>query len=129
QSGEFLSQWSVADAQIKGTFATLAQGDIGLPFSITVDVGAHQPRVTDEYAGDATVATSQVAGDWHVTVSGTAVEQGVNADCNAVAWTCPVNETNTIVAFQGEVGDWEQWANSSQWNDFNGLDQWTNTEL
>lgn len=128
-NGEFLSQWSIADSQIKGTYATLPDSDIGVPFSITVDVGAHQPRVTDEYAGDATVATSLVSGDWHVTVSGTAVEQGVNADCDAVAWTCPVNETSTIVAFQGEVGDWEQWSNSSQWNDFTGLDQWTNAEL
>jgi hypothetical protein len=57
------------------------------------------------------------------------VEQGVNADCNATAWTCPYNETNTIVAFQGEIGDWQQWPDSAQWNDFNGLDQWTNVEL
>jgi hypothetical protein len=129
--GEFLSQWSIADAQIKGTFATLAPGDVGVPFSITVDVGPHQPRVTDEYADGATVTDTfdNMAGTWNVTVSGAAVEQGVNADCNAVTWTCPVNETNTIVAFQGEIGDWQQWSDSAQWNDFNDLDQWTNTEL
>lgn len=129
QNGEFLSQWSIADAQIKGTFATLAPGDVGIPFSLTVNVGTHQPRVVDEYADGASVTDTQVAGAWHVTVSGTAVEQGVNADCNAVAWTCPQNETNTIVAFQGEIGDWQQWSNPAQWNDFNGLDQWTNAEL
>jgi hypothetical protein len=39
------------------------------------------------------------------------------------------NETNTIVAFQGEIGDWQQWSDPSQWNDFNGLDQSTNVEL
>ncbi len=129
QSGEFLTQWSIADAQIKGTYATLATGDAGVPFSITVDVGAHPPRVVDEYAGGVSVTDTQNGSTWDVTVSGTAVEQGVNADCNAIKWTCPQNETNTIVAFQGEIGDWQQWSDSAQWSDFNGLDQWTNVEL
>jgi hypothetical protein len=129
--GEFLTQWGISDGLIKGTYATLAATDVGVPFSITVDVGPHQPRVTDEYADGASISQSfdTMAGTWDVTVSGTAVEQGVNADCNAVNFTCPANETNTIVAFQGEIGDWEQWPDSSQWNDFNGLDQWTNAEL
>jgi hypothetical protein len=129
--GEFLTQWGIADAQAPGSYATLAPGDVGVPFSITVDVGAHPPRVADEYAAGASVTDTfdSVAGTWDVTVSGTAVEQGVNADCDAVAWTCPANETNTIVAFQGEIGDWQQWPDSAQWNDFDGLDQWTNAEL
>jgi hypothetical protein len=130
QNGEFLSQWSIADALIKGTFATLAPGDVGVPFSITVNVGTHLPRVVDEYAGGVGVTKSQDSmGNWDVTVSGTAVLQGVNDDCNAVTWTCPINDNNTIVAFQGEVGDWQQWSNTAQWNDFNGLNQWTNAEL
>jgi hypothetical protein len=129
--GEFLTQWGIADAQIHGTYATLAPGDVGVPFSITIDVGAHPPRVADEYAGGASVTNTydSMAGTWDVTVSGTAVEQGVNADCDATTWTCPQNETNTIVAFQGEVGDWQQWPDQAQWNDFDGLDQWTNVEL
>jgi hypothetical protein len=129
--GEFLTQWGIADAQAPGPYATLAPGDVGVPFSITVDVGAHPPRVVDEYAGGASVtdAYNSAAGTWDVTVSGTAVEQGVNADCNATAWTCPFDETSTIVAFQGEIGDWQQWSDSAQWNDFDGLDQWTNVEL
>lgn len=127
--GEFLTQWGIADALAPGSFETLAPGDAGVPFSITVDVGAHPPRVADEYAGGVSVSSSSVAGAWDVTVSGTAVEQGVNADCNATTWSCPLNETNTIVAFQGEIGDWQQWTNSSQWNDFDGLGQWTNAEL
>lgn len=69
------------------------------------------------------------AGTWDVTVSGTAVEQGVNADCDAATWTCPPDETSTIVAFQGETGDWQQWPDPAGWNDFSGLDQWTNAEL
>jgi hypothetical protein len=130
-NGEFLTQWGISDAQIHGTYATLAPGDAGIPFSITVNVGAHPPRAVDEYAGGVSVTDTydHVTSTWDVTVSGTAVEQGVNADCNAVAWTCPQNETNTIVAFQGEIGDWQQWSDSAQWNDFNGLDQWTNVEL
>jgi hypothetical protein len=127
--GEFLTQWGIGDALIHGTYSTLALGDVGVPFSITVDVGPHQPRVTDEYTDDASVTVNHVAGIWDVTISGTAVEQGVNADCNAVTFTCPNNETNTIVAFQGEIGDWQQWSDSAQWNDFNGLNQWTNAEL
>jgi hypothetical protein len=129
--GEFLTQWGIGDAQIQGTYETLAPGDAGVPFSITVDVGAHRPRVVDEYAGGVSVTHTfhRAAGTWNVTISGTAVEQGVNADCNAITWTCPQNETNTIVAFQGEIGDWEQWTDSAQRNDFNGLEQWTNVEL
>jgi hypothetical protein len=131
QNGEFLSQWGIGDYQIKGSFETLAPTDVGVTFSVTIDVGTHTPRVVDEYAGDVSVTKTfdPVHSTWDVTVSGTAVEQGVNADCDAVHWTCPPNETSTIVAFQGEIGDWEQWADSSQWNDFNGLDQWTNVEL
>jgi len=131
QSGEFLTQWSIADGLIGGEYATLAPGDVGVPFSITVDVGAHPPRVVDEYADDVSVTKTfdSATASWDVTWAGTAVEQGVNADCNAVTWTCPNDETNTIVAFQGEVGDWQQWPDSAQWNDFDGLDQWTNVEL
>jgi hypothetical protein len=129
--GEFLTQWQINDALIPGTYATLAPGDAGVPFSITVDVGAHPPRVVDEYAGGVSVSDTfdSAAGTWDVTVSGTAVEQGVNADCNAITWTCPTDETNTIVDFAGEIGDWQQWPDPAQWNDFDGLDQWTNAEL
>ena len=129
--GEFLTQWGISDAQISGPYATLAPGDAGVPFSITVDVGPHPPRVVDEYAGGVSVthAYNSGTGTWNVTISGTAVKQGVNADCNATAWTCPQNETSTIVAFQGEIGDWQQWTDPAQLNDFNGLDQWTNVEL
>ena len=131
--GEFLTQWGISDALIGGSYATLAPGDVGVPFSITVNVGQHQPRVVDEYSGDVSVtkAFDNVAGTWDVTVSGTAVEQGVNDDCNTSVWpwTCPFNETKTIVAFQGEIGDWQQWDAPAQWNDFNGLNQWTNVEV
>ncbi|HUB42440.1 MAG TPA: fibronectin type III domain-containing protein [Streptosporangiaceae bacterium] len=129
--GEFLTQWSIADVNVPGNYASLASTDAGVPFSITVDVGAHKPRVVDEYAGGVSVSDNfnGRVGTWDVTISGTAVEQGVNADCNAVNWTCPTNDNNTIVAFQGEIGDWQQWADSAQWNDFDGLDQWTNVEL
>jgi hypothetical protein len=130
-NGEFVTLWGIADAQIHGTYETLAPGDVGIPFSITVDVGSHQPRVTDEYARDVSVTDTynHAHGTWDVTVSGAAVEQGVNDDCNATTWTCPPNDNNTIVAFQGEIGDWRQWSDPAQRNDFNGLDQWTNVEL
>jgi hypothetical protein len=130
QGGEFLTQWGIGDALIKGTYETLAPGDVNVPFSITVDVGSHTPRVVDEYADNVTVSKVFDGGtsSWDVTISGDAVEQGVNADCDAINFTCPFNETNTIVAFQGEIGDWQQWSPSSQWNDFTGLDQWTNVE-
>jgi hypothetical protein len=129
--GEFLTQWGIADVNVPGPYESLAPGDAGATFSITIDVGAHPPRVTDEYAGGVSVTDvfDGMAGTWDVTVSGTAVLQGVNADCNAVAFTCPANETNTIVAFQGEVGDWAQWSGPGQASDFTGLDQWTNVEL
>lgn len=130
-NGEFLTQWEIADALIHGPFPTLAPGDVGIPFSITVDVGHHPPRVADENAGDASVTHifNRRTGTWNVTISGTAVEQGVNADCDTIAFTCPFNETKTIVAFQGEISDWQQWPDQAQWNDFNGLNQWTNVEL
>jgi hypothetical protein len=131
--GEFLTQWGISDTNTPtaGTYASLAPGDAGVPFSITVDVGPHPARVVDEYAGGVSVKRTynRLAATWNVTISGTAVVQGVNDDCNAVTWTCPLNETKTIVAFQGEIGDWQQWADSAQWNDFNGLGPWTNVEL
>jgi hypothetical protein len=130
-NGEFSSLWGISDGLIKGTFATLSPADVGVPFSITVDVGAHPPRAVEEYAGG--VSTSSTfdsgLGTWDVTVSGTAVEQGVNDDCNAITWSCPFNDNHTIVAFQGEIDDFQQWSNPAQWNDFWGLQQWTNVEL
>ena len=131
--GEFLTQWGINDVltPVEGMYGSLAPGDAGVPFSITVDVGKNDPRVVDEYAAGVTVTDSfnSRVGTWDVTVSGTAVEQGVNADCDATAWTCPTNETATIVDFAGEIGDWQQWSDAAQWNDFTGLDQWTNAEL
>src|SRR5215471_13599588 len=56
QSGETLAEWGIADALIKGTFATLAPGDAGIPFSITINFGKHSPRVVDEYAGGVSVS-------------------------------------------------------------------------
>src|SRR5215469_9054330 len=69
--GEFLSQWGIGDALIHGTYETLAPGDVGVPFSITVDIGAHPPRVVDEYAGGVSVTDSydSAAGTWDVTAS------------------------------------------------------------
>jgi hypothetical protein len=130
QSGEFLATWNIADYQILGTYATLAPADAGVPFSVTIDFGAHPPRVVDEYAGNVSVAKNYntATGTWDVTVSGTAVLQGVNADCDAINFTCPYNDSNTVVTFQGDIGDWQQWPDSAQWNDFDGLDQWTNVE-
>jgi hypothetical protein len=130
-NGEFQTLWGINDALIGGSFATLAPGDVGVPFSITINVGKHPPRAVEEYAGDETSSNTfdSVTGEWTVTVSGTAVLQGVNADCNAVTWSCPFNDNNTIVAFQGEIDDFQQWPNPAQWNDFNGLEQWTNVEL
>lgn len=130
QSGEFLATWNIADYQILGTYATLAPADAAVPFSVTVDFGAHPPRVVDEYAGNVSVAKNYntATGTWDVTVSGTAVLQGVNNDCNAITFTCPYNDSNTVVTFQGDIGDWQQWSDSAQWNDFGGLDQWTNVE-
>ena len=124
-------QWSIADSQIKGTFATLAPGDVGIPFSLTVNVGKHPPRVTDEYAG-------RRHRHRHLRQRGRNLGRHRLRHCRRARrqrrlqrghLDLPQNETNTIVAFQGEIGDWEQWSNSAQWNDFNGLDQWTNTEL
>jgi hypothetical protein len=130
QSGEFLATWNIVDYQILGTYATLAPADAGVPFSITVDFGAHPPRVVDEYADGVTVAKNYntATSTWDVTVSGTAVLQGVNNDCNAISFTCPYNDSNTVVTFQGDIGDWQQWSDPAQVNDFNGLDQWTNVE-
>ncbi|HEY1618495.1 MAG TPA: hypothetical protein VGG25_12810 [Streptosporangiaceae bacterium] len=75
--GEFLTQWSIADALIPGSYATLAPGDVGVPFSITINTGKHRPRVTDEYAGGASAKDTFFSrgGTWQVTISGDAVEQ------------------------------------------------------
>jgi hypothetical protein len=127
--GEFLTQWSISDALIPGTYQTLAPADEGVPFSITVNVGTHPPRVVDEYADGVSVTSTRLAGSWTVTVSGTAVLQGVNDHCNWSTWTCPPNETSTVVVFQGDIGDFQQWDTPAQWDHFTGLNQWTNVEM
>ena len=128
--GEFLTQWQISDGLIHGTYATLAPGDVGKQFSITVNVGAHPPRAVDGYADGVSVTKAYDVGanTWDVTFSGTAVEQGVNANCDPIAFTCPFNDLHPIVVFFGEAGDFQQWPDSAQWNDFNGLEQWTNVE-
>ena len=55
---------------------------------------------------------------------------GVNDECDVSSWPweCPSTAGANVTTFQGDISDFEQWTDSSQWPDFNGMDMWTNIE-
>lgn len=112
------------------TFASLPDSDIGQRFTVTLEVDFN-PRETDEYGKNVTVTkVDNGDGTWNVTWTGDAVEQGINDECDVTgaAWTCPQTAGKHITTFFGEVSDFQQWNDSSQWVDFNGMNTATNVE-
>ncbi len=113
-----------------GEFASLAPGETGHTWSITVRV-AFQPREADGYADNMAIdRVNNGDGTYDVTFTGNPVEMGVNAECTTSSWpwSCPSTSGANVTTFQGEVSDFEQWNDSSQWGDFNGMDMSTNVE-
>jgi hypothetical protein len=124
--------WSVdAVPNPGGAYESMGLAESGHAWSITVDVGtAFLPRVTSTYADDVTVDREDNGdGTYNITVTGNVVTMGVNAECHADSpQTCPDEAGQDITAFQGNISDFQQWSDSSQWSAFWGLDAWTNVE-
>jgi hypothetical protein len=127
--GEYLAQWDVGNVTIPGSYVDMGTGEVGHTWSVEIDMGTHVPRVTDEYGDNITVTRSQSGGDYYVTTTGNPVTMGVNADCtyNPLP-SCPFQASQDVTTFFGEIGDFQQWTDSSQWPDFYGMDSWTNVE-
>jgi hypothetical protein len=123
--------WIVSKKGAPGSYATLGAGEAGNGWSISLELGNELlPRVTSTYADDVTVDREDNGdGTYVVTIDGTVVTMGVNDECQPVTpETCPDQAGQDITAFQGNVSDFQQWSDPSQWSDFWGLDAWTNVE-
>jgi hypothetical protein len=130
--GEYLAQWSIGWTQAPGMYESMKPGEVDHVWSVTVDMGTHVPRVTDEYGDNITVTRdAHNDGTYDVTTTGNPVLQGVNADCNTSVSpaVCPFTASQNVTTFFGEIGDFQQWNDSSQWDDFYGMDSWTNVEV
>ena len=101
-----------------------------VPFSITVTSARARRDHADEYAGRTSITHTypRLAGHSDVTVSGTPSSRASTPTPTQLAWSCRSDGT-TDRRLPGEIGDWQQWPDPAQWNDFNGLHQWTNVEL
>ena len=127
--GEYLAQWGIAGLPASGSYVDMGAGEVGHTWTVEIDMGTHVPRVTDEYGDGVTVTRSQSGGDYYVTTTGQPVTMGVNADCTYNPDpSCPFQASQDVTIFQGEIGDFQQWTDSSQWPDFYGMDSWTNVE-
>ncbi|HEX3824896.1 MAG TPA: fibronectin type III domain-containing protein [Mycobacteriales bacterium] len=123
--------WSVDKPGAGGSYATMGDAEAGHQWSITLELGNELlPWVTSTYADHVAVDREDNGdGTYYVTITGTVVTMGVNEECQPVTpETCPDQAGQDITAFQGNVSDFQQWSEQSQWSDFWGLDAWTNVE-
>jgi hypothetical protein len=69
-------------------------------------------------------------GTWDVTISGYPVTTGVNAECQPVTpESCPYQAGADVTLFQAQSDDFQYSSiPSNEWNDYNGLREWTNVE-
>jgi hypothetical protein len=129
--GQFTAIWDVDAKATHGSYVDMGAAETAHQWSVTVNFGTHVPRVTDSY-GDQLTITRSANGDgtYDVTTTGYPVTQGVNDECDVstAVWSCPVTAGQNVTNFQTEIGDFQQWSDSSQWNDFYGMDSWTNVE-
>lgn len=108
----------------------LSAGELSHTWSITIKVG-FDPREVDAYADNLIVTrTDNGDGTWDVTYTGDPVEMGDNSECttNAWPWSCPYTAKANTVNFLGEANDYQNWADASQWGDFDGMTMSTNIE-
>jgi Fibronectin type III domain len=130
--GAYLAQWNVAKLPAVGSYVDMGTGEVSHTWSITVDMGTHVPRETDEYVDGATVTRlANNDGTYTVTITGNPVTMGVNAECDdsVTPAHCPFEAGQDVTNFAGEISDFQQWGDSSQWNDFYGMDESTNVEV
>ncbi len=136
-SGAHAAQWfvsdpsaSVTDPLTSETYASMPAAETGHSWSITVRV-AFQPRETDGYGDNMTVhRVDNGNGTSDVTITANPVTMGANAECTTSSWpwSCPSTSGANVTLIQGDISDFEQWNDSSQWGDFNGMDMSTNIE-
>jgi hypothetical protein len=131
-NGAHSAKWFISDpaAVVDATYASMPAGETSHTWSITIRVG-FQPRQTDNYGSGISIdRLNNGDGTYDVTITGNPVTMGVNAECQTSSWPwqCPATAGANVTSFQGDISDFEQWNDPSQWGDFNGMDIWTNVE-
>jgi hypothetical protein len=137
-AGAHLVLWTVAaqsatvtDPHTSESYGSLPASDVGVPFTIKLDLGDQVVREMDQYASGFTSSTSpDGSGGTDITLSGAPVEMGPNAECTfpASGPVCPTTSYAKVVDLSGEISDFEQWNDATQWNDFTGMTATTNIE-
>ena len=127
---EHLVLWSVGSTHTTGSYQSMGPSEAGVPWTVTVNAGTHSVRAFDEFGDDIAVTTTANGdGTSNVTIAGVPVTTPVNDECHPVTpVSCPFRSGQDVTILQGEIGDFQQWSDASQWNDFTGLNLWTNVE-
>jgi Fibronectin type III domain len=129
--GEYLAQWDIEALPASGSYVDMGTAETAHTWSVTINMGTHDPRVTDSYADDATIVRSTDVNSRNlVTITGTPVTMGVNDECDTsvAPASCPAQAGQDVTYFGGDIGDFGQWSDAAQLNDFDGMDSWTNIE-
>jgi hypothetical protein len=133
--GDTEVQWSVSNendgVEDGGSqYASMGPDQTSHLWSMTVRVDS-DPRSLSGYLDQLqTSVTNNGDGTWDVTTTGNPVTTGVNAECQPVTpVTCPFQAGADVTIFQAQSDDF-QYASipSNEWNDYNGLREWTNVE-
>jgi hypothetical protein len=127
--------WSVDNATAGvmddgSTYASMGAGEASHLWTITVKVDT-DPRSVAAYMDQMTTSvTDNGDGTWNVTTTGYPVTTGVNAECQPVTpESCPYQANADVTIFQAQSDNFQYtFIPSGEWNDYNGLRQWTNVE-
>jgi fibronectin type III domain protein len=133
--GDTEVQWSVNNENdgVKdggSEYASMGPDQTSHLWSMTVTVDSN-PRALSGYMDQMqTSVTDNGDGTWDVTITGYPVTTGVNAECQPVTpESCPYQAGADVTLFQAQSDDFQySLVPSNEWNDYNGLREWTNVE-
>jgi hypothetical protein len=133
--GDTEAQWSVSNENDNvedggSQYASMGPDQTSHLWSMTVRVDS-DPRSLSGYLDQMqTSVTNNGNGTWDVTTTGYPVTTGVNAECQPVTpVSCPFQAGADVTIFQGQSDDFQfSSIPSNEWNDYNGLREWTNVE-
>jgi hypothetical protein len=129
--GDTEVQWAVNNENEGGSYASMGADQTSHRWSITVELNSN-PRSVSGYMDQMQTSVSDNGdGTWDVTTTGYPVTTGVNAECQPVSpESCPYQAGEDVTLFQGQADDFQFTSiPTAEWNDYNGLREWTNVEL
>jgi Fibronectin type III domain len=133
--GDTEVQWSVSNendgVEDGGSeYASMGPDQTSHVWSMTVRVDS-DPRSLSGYLDQMqTAVINNGDGTWDVTTTGYPVTTGVNAECQPVTpESCPYQAGADVTIFQAQSDDFQfSSIPANEWNDYNGLREWTNVE-